>query len=674
MSPSTLKLSLLFFFFFFFFHIALLSHAFSHPLDPLAPPEITTVQTIVTSYISSSSTNEKVHFHYVGLDEPDKPTINSWLSSSTTSSSNLPPRQAFVIIRIGKQTRELEVDISNHSVVSNKLYNGNGSPTITSEEIDKSNDLPFKYPPFIASIEKRGLKLEEVVCGSCTIGWFGEKETSNRIVNVNCYYMDGTVNIYMRPIGGVVVMVDLDQMKVTGLRDRAIIPVPKAEGTDYRQEKEAAEEGEGRFRSSLEEKVTMQQDHPNFLLDGHLVRWENWEFHLAFDMRAGPIISLASIFDPEQDSYRRVLYKGFLSEMFVPYMDLTYEWYSRSFFDSGEYGGGLCTVPLQPLTDCPANAMFMDGYFPNQDGLPVKTPNVFCVFERDGQDILWRHTETGIPKRLITEVRKEKTLVVRTVLTLSNYDYIIDWEFKTTGVIKITVGATGLLEMRGTEYTHVDQIKEDVYGTLLAENSIGANHDHFLSFYLDLDIDGEANSFVKTKLETKRVNGNWSKRKSYWTPVSQTANTESEARIRVGSGDTQLVFINPNKKTKIGNNIGYRLYPGSNVGHLMSDDDYPQIRGDFSKYNVWVTPFNKSEIWAGGLYADRSHGDDTLAVWTERDREIKDKDIVLWYTLGFHHVPCQEDFPVMPTLNGVFELRPYNFFEHNPVLNAKNEL
>ncbi|CAK9139672.1 unnamed protein product [Ilex paraguariensis] len=629
-----------------------------HPLNPLTPAEINQVRTIVKQAQPSSLHN--LTFQYVGLDEPDKSIILSWLSNQPTKN---PPRRAFVIARSDLKTHEIIVDLSTNSIISDKIYHGDGYPLLTFEEQTAANKLPLTYAPFIASISKRGLKVEEVVCGSFTVGWYGEKKRTKRIIKVMCYYLDGTVNLYMRPIEAVTVTVDLDQMKIIGFLDRLTVVVPKADGTDYRRSEQMPPYG-----PQLKGIRVVQPEGPSFTIDGHTVRWADWIFHLAFDMRAGSIISLASIYDVDKGEYRRVLYKGFVSELFVPYMDLTEEWYYRTFFDAGEYGFGLCAVPLEPLKDCPENAVFMDGYFTGQDGTPGKTSNVFCVFERYAGDVMWRHTEGGIPGKVIRKVRPEVSLVARMVSTVGNYDYIVDWEFNQCGTIKVTVGLTGLLEVRGSNYTHKDQIQEEVYGTLLAENTLGAYHDHFLNFHLDLDIDGDANSFVMTNLQMTRVTDNRSPRKSYWTVVSETAKTESDAKIKLSSKAFELLVVNPSKKTKVGNHVGYRLIPGSVAGPLMMDNDYPQIRGAFTKYNVWVTPYSKSEKWAGGLNTDQSQGDDNLAVWSLRNRKIENKDIVLWYTLGFHHVPYQEDFPVMPTVSAGFELRPANFFEYNPVL------
>lgn len=175
-----------------------------------------------------------------------------------------------------------------------------------------------------------------------------------------------------------------------------------------------------------------------------------------------------------------------------------------------------------------------------------------------------------------------------------------------------------MLATKGSAYTHVDQIEEDVYGAFLAENTVAIHHDHFLNYHLDLDMDGEANSFVKTNLVTKSVTDHSSPRKSYWTVERETARTELDARIRVGLKPSEFAVINPNKRTKVGNNIGYRLIPGSAASPLLVNNDYPQIRAAFTNYNVWITPYNKSEKWAGGKYVSQSRGDDNLAVWTLR--------------------------------------------------------
>ncbi|KAI3860332.1 hypothetical protein MKW92_003684 [Papaver armeniacum] len=663
MAPTLGTLLIIFSLFFF----PLSTRSRQHPLDPLTPSEFIQIQTIVKNSYASSAYN--LTFQYVGLEEPNKSKILSRMINHSSSKTKKDlPRMSFIITRINEETHEIIVDISNKSIVSDKVYTGHGYPILTFEEQTSASSLVLTYPPFLRSIKKRKLNISEVVCASFSVGWFGEKKKNvKRNTKILCFYLDGTVNLYARPIEGVTIVVNLDVMKVTEYTDRLRVTMPKAEGTEYRKAKLKLP-----LLGQRSKGITAIQDGRGFDIDGHSIRWANWKFHLSYDMRAGSVISLASIYDQEKEKFRHVLYKGFVSELFVPYMDPSEEWYYKTFFDAGEYGLGLCAFPLEPYKDCPANAVFMDGYYAGQDGTPVQVKNVFCIFEKYAGDIMWRHTETAIPGQFIREVREEVSLVVRMVSTVGNYDYIIDWEFKQSGSIKVGVGLTGILEVKAAEYTHKDQIEEEIYGTLLADYTVGVYHDHFLTYHLDLDVDGHDNSFVKSTLKPKRTKSESSKRKSYWTVDKETAKTESEAKIRLGMKPTQLFVVNPNKKTKMGNDVGYHLIPGSQTSSLLSDDDYVQIRGAFTKYQVWVTPYNKSEKWVGGLYADQSQGDDTLATWSSMDREIENKDIVLWYTLGFHHVPSQEDFPVMPTLSGGFELRPANFFESNPVLDTRS--
>ncbi|XP_020091581.1 primary amine oxidase 1-like [Ananas comosus] len=625
-----------------------------HPLDSLTPDEITAIRRVILASPLGSSSGP-LSFHYVGLDEPDKPQLLSFLSNPTAAPR--PPRRAFVVARAGKETREIYVDITNSKIISDSTYGGIGYPIFTLAEQAAAVSLPMSYTPFIESVAKRGVDLSQVICSTFSVGWFGERKKGKRVLKVPCFVAGEAANFYARPLEGITIVVDMDEMQIVQYRDRVQLPVPKAEGTDYRRRTKSGSVG--------------QPEGTGFEINGNIIRWANWEFHLSYDVRAGAIISLASVYDGEKCACRRVLYRGFVSELFVPYMDPVDEWYYRTFFDEGEFGFGLWASPLVPEADCPAGAAFLDGYYAGQDGKPIKIENVFCVFQRYAGDVAWRHTEFGLPEGVIREVRPEVSLVVRMVAALGNYDYVMDWEFKASGSIKFGVALTGLLEVKGSSYTHADQITGDPHGSLLAENTIAVYHDHFITYYLDLDIDGTDNSFVKSKLKTVRLASSDSPRKSYWTVVKETAETEADAQVDVGKEPIELLIVNPSKKTKMGNDVGYRLISGAGTaGSLMTDDDYPQRRASFTKKQVWVTAYNKSEKWAAGLYVDQSRGDDGLAVWTQRNRLIKNTDIVLWYTVGFHHIPCQEDFPLMPLLTGGFELRPFNFFESNPIIKS----
>ncbi|KAG7593593.1 Copper amine oxidase N-terminal [Arabidopsis thaliana x Arabidopsis arenosa] len=574
-----------------------------HPFDPLTETELKLVRTIINKSYPIGP-NHKFTFQYVGLNEPDKSLVLSWYYSSRNHTIKPPPRQAFVIARDNGKTREIVVDISSRAIVLDKIHVGNGYPMLSNDEQEASTELVVKFKPFRDSVAKRGLNVSEIVFTTSTIGWYGEtKAETERVIRLMPFYLDGTVNMYLRPIEGMTIIVNLDEMKVTEFKDRSTVTMPKANGTEYRISKLNPP-----FGPTLQNAVLLQPDGPGFKVDGHIVRWANWEFHISFDVRAGIVISLASLFDTDVNKYRQVLYKGHLSEMFIPYMDPSDDWYFITYLDCGDFGCGQCAVSLQPYTDCPAGAVFMDGIFAGQDGTPAKIPKVMCIFEKYAGDIMWRHTEAEIPNLEITEVRPDVSLVARIVTTVGNYDYIVDYEFKPSGSIKMGVGLTGVLEVKPVEYIHTSEIKvgEDIHGTIVADNTVGVNHDHFVTFRLDLDIDGTENSFVRNELVTTRTPKSVNTpRKTYWTTKPKTAKTEAEARVKLG------------------------------------------------------------------LKAEESQGDDTLAVWSQRNRKIEKKDIVMWYTVGFHHVPSQEDYPTMPTISGGFELRPTNFFERNPVLKTK---
>ena len=118
------------------------------------------------------------------------------------------------------------------------------------------------------------------------------------------------------------------------------------------------------------------------------------------------------------------------------------------------------------------------------------------------------------------------------------------------------------------------------------------------------------------------------------------------------------IFENINVRGPLGYATGYEIMPGATAASLLDPEDGAQRVGAFSAHQLWVTPYREDELYAAGVYPTASKGNDGLAAWTQADRPIDNTDIVAWYTMGFHHMPRAEDWPVMPVTPVGFRLQP----------------
>lgn len=233
----------------------------SHPLDSLYPSEISKVAAIVKE--SKLGLSHNLSFHYVGLHEPSKGAVLSWLKNKTKKP---PPRRAFVIARANEQNYEIIVGLTTHSIVSYRIYNGPGFPTPNGDEDKAATALPLTYPPFIKSIKKRGIDIKHVVLSMDTKGWFGKSD--RRVCKVIALYYDGSPNIWVRPIEGITISVNLDKMEIVHYSDSLVVTVPHAKGTEYR-----ASEMKPPFAAEIKPINIVQPNGPSFKLDGQEIRF-----------------------------------------------------------------------------------------------------------------------------------------------------------------------------------------------------------------------------------------------------------------------------------------------------------------------------------------------------------------------------------------------------------------
>ena len=623
----------------------------TNPLDALTADEINRTVEILNA---AKQVNADTRFPTITLLENPKAEVLRWSPGQPFE------RRARADYLNGNRLFEAAVNLTTGKVDSVTEVKERQS-SILFEEFLGASEVVKKDPRWRAAMARRGItSFDNIICAPLTVGpVIDEKYRGLRLLKVPCFDKTGAVNnVYGRPIEGLLAIVDVRKGAVVDVVDEGVVPIPTAIPSE-------AYDAATSTRKPTKPVQIVSPQGPNYTIDGSVISWDKWNFHLRVDKRLGPVMSRITYRDGNQQ--RQVAYQLSTAEMFVPYMDPSQTWAYRAYMDIGEYGFGALSSPLKPGSDCPVNATFLDAVVSDDHGKPLTLKNVVCVFERDTGDPLWRHYEFFTDSH---ESRPNVELVVRMAPEVGNYDYLLDYAFNRNGEIEVRVGAYGIIATKGvaTRNMHDPTAAADTqYGTLVAPNLVGVNHDHFMSFRVDLDVDGQDNRLVEDKFVKRTLSGN-PLRRSLWQIERSVVGTEGA--IETMHEPAWFRVESSSRENSLGNPTSYQLMPGHSDLSLLDPEEPQQQRASFSGSALWVTRYKPDENFAAGTYPNQNRMVEGLPKFVADHESVANTDLVLWYTVGFHHQTRSEDYPVMPAMWHSFTLRPFNFFDRNPGLDV----
>ncbi|MGE7664521.1 primary-amine oxidase [Ureibacillus composti] len=620
-----------------------------HPLEPLSADEIKLAVEIVKK---EKALTDKVRFATVVLEEPDKDVVLNFKKGDAFN------REAALIILEPQtnQTFEAVVSLTNQTLVSYEEVL-DVKPAFMLDEFEEVEKLVIEDPAYQEALKKRGVTDPTLVMiDPWSAGYYNiPEDEGKRVVRALAWVRPAAEkNGYGFPITGLIAVVDVNKMEILRIEDYGVKPLPP---TDSAYVPEDAESMPINVRTDVKKLDITQPDGPSFEFEGHCIDWQKWKIRFGFTPREGLVLHTVSYKDGDKE--RPILYRAALSEMVVPYSDTNPAHNWQNAFDAGEYGIGQLANSLELGCDCLGHIQYFDAVMSNSKGEPFTIKNAVCLHEED-YGIAWKHTDWRTNN---VEVRRSRRLVISFFATVANYDYGFFWSFYQDGTIECEVKLTGILNVGALEPG-----EKSKYGTEVAPQVNAPYHQHFFNFRIDPMIDGVKNSLVESHTVTEVAGPENPNNNAFYT-VSNTFKKESEAisNIDLRTQKTWKI-VNPNSTNYLGQPVSYKIVTGENCYPFATDDATVIKRAGFIKNHLYVTKFDKKEMYASGKYPNQSKGGDSLEHYVKADRDIENEDIVVWYTMGHHHITRPEDWPVMPTAYQSFQLKPVGFFDRNPAI------
>ncbi|KAK3084716.1 hypothetical protein FSP39_017939 [Pinctada imbricata] len=424
---------------------------------------------------------------------------------------------------------------------------------------------------------------------------------------------------------------------------------------------------------SLSEKRDPVQFYPDgqrYTITYRHIEYMEWSFDFRLSTSYGP-----QIYDVRFRG-NRIAYEIGLQEISVYYSGDSPQQRFSDFIDSAELFGSKAKG-LVPGVDCPELSTFVGAFNIGTSLQPTEIINAFCVFEWNTGEPLRRHYSKSKYASNFFEGLQTTVLILRTILTISNYDYIIDFRFNQNGVMETKAFSTG--------YILANAYAEDEkrYAFQLHNQIVGNYHLHLFHFKADLDIGGTSNRYETLDITAHTEENPFSSKENATDTQGQIKRTlkqaESDAAYHYEFEQPKYhIFYRQNNTDKYGNNKAYRLLVHGFAKQILPPgvDKEPSV--SWSRYQTAVTRRKETERHSSTLYAMFDTLDPVVnfTSFISDNESIVDEDLVTWITLGVHHIPHTEDLPIVttPGMALSFLLQPFNFFPEDPAMTSPNAI
>ncbi|EXJ76256.1 uncharacterized protein A1O5_00764 [Cladophialophora psammophila CBS 110553] len=651
-----------------------------HPLRGLTPDEMKHAAAVLKKTLQQNAggSTDNIRFQHITLDEPPKALLLPYLDAESAGVEPLKrpwvPRCARITWSHVHERQDCEtvVSLDTEAEVTHIDHQAPQHNGLDRDEVIAATIAILTDPAVVAEIKK--FQLPENVAVQCDTWPFGtdlsSKEDDPKLIQTILYaraphnHLESNQYSFPIPISPVydpflkrVIRIDTVATggKEDGLKHNTVAPevaLKHLVENEYHSDLQ-----KGNLRKDIKPLLIVQPEGVSFTVEDETkISWQKWTFRVGFNWREG-----MTIHDVRYDG-RKLFYRLSMSEMTVPYGDPRSPHHRRQAFDLGDAGAGITANNLSLGCDCLGTIQYFDGCLSDSAGEPYKAPNVICLHEQDN-GIGWKHTN---PRTDVAAITRARILVVQSIITVGNYEYIFAWHFTQSGAIEFETHATGILAT-----SLIDKGKTSFWGNVVSPGILAANHQHLFCLRIDPMIDGLENTVIQEDTVaipySRQENPNGNAWKVVKTPVESSGFADA-------APEKNRVFkvVNEKKINAIsGSPVGFKVVAQATQLLIADQCSTVRRRARFAEHHLWVTKYRDGELYAGGHKTNQSH-DETGGVFdaASRSENVRNTDVVVWQTYGMTHNPRVEDYPVMPVEILTVALKPVDFFEKNPALDV----